>query len=358
MEAWCVVEHEKPLQKLHLDTIPTPTGTQVLIKVTHCGVCHSDLHFVDGFYDLGGGKTFRIADRGATLPRAIGHEILGEVVSVGDAVSDSDKSKDAKVGVSRAVYPWVGCGKCRRCEEGDDQMCASQKSLGVYENGGFAEYVIVPHAKYLVDYGDVRPEVACTFGCSGLTCLGAVKKILPMPSREDAVVLLGAGGLGLQAIAMLKALGHEHVVSVDVSEGKREAALKVGARSFVVNEGEDTAKRIMEAAGGPVYATIDFVNNSQTAAMAFAMLTKGGKMVQVGVMGGQLDLSLVTLIFKGVTIMSNLTGNLATMKEVCEMAKAGKLVPTPTSTRPWDDADAALTALREGKVSGRLILVK
>ena len=111
-------------------------------------------------------------------------------------------------------------------------MCASQKSLGVYENGGFAEYVIVPHAKYLVDYGDVRPEVACTFGCSGLTCLGAVKKILPMPSKEDAVVLLGAGGLGLQAIAMLKALGHEHVVSVDVSEGKREAALKVGARTF------------------------------------------------------------------------------------------------------------------------------
>lgn len=351
MEAWAVVEHEQPLQKI-TRPMPEPTGTEVLIKVTHCGVCHSDLHFWEGFYDLGGGKRFNISERGVKLPRAIGHEILGTVEKLGP------QTEEIPLHARRIVYPWVGCGKCRRCEQGDDNLCPQQRSLGVLQDGGFASYVVVPHPKYLVDPGDVDPVVACTFGCSGITVLSAVRKIMPL-EPEDPVVLLGAGGLGLAAIGMLRALGHQKIISVDISADKRAAALKAGATVAVDGSARDTTTEgVLAAAGAPILGVIDFVNNSQTAALAYGILVKGGKMVQVGVMGGELNLSLVGLIFKAVTIMGNNTGSPATLRDVAQLARDGKLLPIPTTTLPWDEANAALMRLREGQVTGRLVLTR
>ena len=220
MDVWALVAHEKPLEKIRVP-IPTPTGTQILIRVTHCGVCHSDLHFQDGYYQLTPDKRFYVSDRGATLPRGLGHEILGVVESYGE------EAKNVKEGDKRVVFPWIGCGNCWRCEREEDTLCANQRSLGVYEDGGFAEYVLVRDEKYLVDYGDVDPSVACTFGCSGITTLNAVEKVMPLP-KEQAVVLIGAGGLGLAAISMLKAFGHGNIVSVDVRDDQLAAADKAG----------------------------------------------------------------------------------------------------------------------------------
>ena len=348
MDAWAVVEFNAPLQKIKRP-LPEPSGTEVLIQVTHCSVCHSDLHFWEGYYDLGGGKRFNITDRGVVLPRAIGHEILGNVAAVGP------DAEGLAVGDRRIVYPWIGCGHCRRCEAGDDNLCAQQRSLGVMQDGGFASHVILPHSRYLVDPGNVDPAVAATFGCSGITTLSAIRKVMPL-APDDAVVLVGAGGLGLSAIAMLRALGHRVIISVDISAEKRAVAVKTGATAAVDGAGDDSAKDILAAAGGPVLAVLDFVNSSTTAQLALGVLAKGGKMVQVGVMGGELNLSLVGLIFKAATIMGNNTGNPAHLREVVSLAQGSKLSPIPITTLPWDEANTALMRLRDGHVTGRLVL--
>ena len=141
MKMWALVESRKPLQMLEVDD-PTPKGTEVIVATTHCGLCHSDLHFWEGEYNLGGGKTMRITDRGVTLPRAPGHEIVGTVVAVGP------DAKGVKVGDKRIVYPWIGCGTCDRCRAGEENLCATMKPIGVITHGGMASKVVVPHPRY------------------------------------------------------------------------------------------------------------------------------------------------------------------------------------------------------------------
>ena len=348
MYAWAVVENGAPLVRIEQPT-PEPQGTEVLIEVTHCGVCHSDLHFWEGHYELGGGKRMLLRDRGVTLPRAIGHEILGRVAKLGP------EADGVSVGDRRIVYPWIGCGQCRRCRAGEDNLCIDQRSLGVMRDGGFGSHVLVPHSRYLVDPGEVDPAVAATFGCSGITVLSAIRKVMPL-EPADPVVLVGAGGLGLAAIAMLRALGHEAIISVDISDEKRQAALVAGATAVVDGNGPDVAGAIVHAAGGPVLAAIDFVNGSATARFVLDALAKGGKMVQVGVFGGEVTLSLIGLIFRATTIIGSNTGTVADLQEVARLAREGKLAPLPVTLVVKDEANAALMRLRDGRVTGRLVL--
>ena len=274
MRAWAVVENGQPLQEIELPT-PEPKGTEVLVEVTHCGVCHSDLHIWEGYYDIGGGQKMNLTDRGVVLPLAMGHEIVGRVVKLGPDATG------VKVGDLRIVYPWLGCGTCETCLAEEDNMCTvAARSLGVYANGGYGTHVIAPHPRHLIDPGTLDPAVAATYACSGITVYSAIKKVMPIPKHE-AIVLVGAGGLGLNAIEVLKALGHQNIISVDISAEKRAAALKAGAHKVVDGSGEGVTKRIVEAAGGPVLAVVDLVNGTQTARFAFAALRKGGKLVLV-----------------------------------------------------------------------------
>jgi alcohol dehydrogenase, propanol-preferring len=238
MEAWAVVEHGKPLEKI-TRAIPEPSGREIVLEVTHCGVCHSDLHFWEGFYDLGGGKILRIGDRGVKLPRAIGHEIAGKVLKVGPDV------QDIQVGDAKLVYPWLGCGDCRRCAQRHDNLCGKQKSLGVLQDGGFASHVVVPEAKYLLDPGQLDLAVACTYSCSGITAFSAISKVMPLEA-EDWIVLIGAGGVGLSAVAMLKGLGHKAILSVDIFPEREAAVLEAGAKKYVCGSGPELSQQILE----------------------------------------------------------------------------------------------------------------
>ncbi|HEX4505783.1 MAG TPA: alcohol dehydrogenase [Alphaproteobacteria bacterium] len=349
MKAWAVVEAGQPLQHIDLLT-PEPTGTEVLLAVTHCGVCHSDLHFWHGHYNLGGGKVMRIQDRGVTLPRAPGHEIVGRVVGLGpDAVGVS-------VGDLRIVYPWIGCGRCDRCRDGDDNLCTEQHSLGVIQHGGFASHVVAPHPRYLVDPGAVDPAVAATYACSGITVYGAVRKALPMPP-DYPIVLIGAGGLGLSAIAMLKALGHQNIISVDIATDKRQAALDAGATAVVDGTAPDLTQAILAAAGGQVRAVIDFVNNDATGLGGFGALAKGGKFIAVGVSGGELTVSLSGMVFRGLSVQGSLTGSPQDLRDVIALAESGRLKPLPVERLPKDAANDAMARLDAGMVTGRLVLV-
>ncbi len=346
MKAWAVVEHGAPLQCVQMPD-PLPAGTEVVVDVTYCGVCHSDLHLWHGGYDLGGGKMLSVKERGLVLPAAPGHEIVGRVARLGPDATG------VEIGQEFVVYPWVGCGHCERCLAEEDNLCTQQRSLGVAVNGGFANQVKVPHPRYLLAFGGIAPALAATYACSGLTVYSAIRKVLPM-GPDKAVVLIGAGGLGLAAIAMLRALGHDRIVSVDISPGKGEAALAAGATHFV-SGADDLPARILAA--GPIAAVIDFVGNDATVATGMAVLPKGGKLVLVGIGGGQLTLSVAGTIFRAQTVQGSLTGSLQELRDVLALARDGKLVPTPVREVAKNQADSVMHQLDQGQVTGRIVLV-
>ncbi|WP_420102764.1 alcohol dehydrogenase [Bosea sp. (in: a-proteobacteria)] len=350
MRAWAVVENKAPLQCIEVDD-PVPVGTEVVVDVSHCGVCHSDLHFWEGSYDMGGGQIMRLRDRGVTLPRAIGHEISGRIIAHGP------DAEGIEIGEQCAVYPWIGCGDCDRCAAGDDNLCMRQQSLGVLRHGGFAERVVVPHARYLVPLNGIDPAWAATFGCSGITVLSAIKKLQPQ-APDSPVLLIGAGGLGLSAIAMLKALGHDRIISADIDARKREAALDMGATQAIDSAAADAAQQVEAAAGGKLSGAIDFVNVTATAQLATAVLGKGGKLIMVGVGGGQIPLSLAGMVFLARTVQGSNTGTPQDLRDVVSLAAAGKLSRIPLHRMPKDEANRAMTLLNENQVSGRIVLTK
>jgi alcohol dehydrogenase/propanol-preferring alcohol dehydrogenase len=354
MRAWAVVENGAPLQEIELPT-PEPEGTEVLIAVTHCGVCHSDLHIWDGYYDLGGGKHMSLKDRGVVLPLAMGHEVVGRVAKLGP---DAPGGKHGvKVGDLRIVFPWVGCGTCDECVAEEDNMCLTPRSIGVYQNGGYGTHVVVPHPRHLVDLGTLDPAVAATYACSGVTVYSAIRKAMPL-SPQEAIVVVGAGGLGLNAIAVLKALKHQNIVVVDISAEKRDAALAEGATKAVDGSGggAEVTKRIIDAAGGPVLAVIDLVNGTPTARFAFDALRKGGKLIQVGLFGGELTLPLPLMAIRALTVQGSYVGNPKELRELVKLAQEGALPALPVATVPQSEAYSALMRLKDGKVTGRLVL--
>lgn len=349
MNSWAVVEHGQALQPIERPS-REPVGTEVLIDVTHAGVCHSDLHFWKGYYDMGGGKLMRLADRGVTLPRSPGHEVVGRVGKIGP------QAQGLEPGQLCIVYPWLGCGQCPVCRDGQDNLCMSPRAIGVLQDGGFGRQVMVPHPKFLVDVGPIDPAFAATLACSGITVYSAIQKILPL-HPDDPVVLFGAGGLGLAGISMLRALEHRHIVSVDLNPAKAEAALQMGARHFVDGSQDGLLERIQAITQGPVKAAIDFVNHSSTASIALELLQKNGKLVLVGVGGGEIVLSLASMIFRPRTVQGSVTGSPADLREVAALARSGKLRPIPIKQMPKGQVNEALHQLEKGQVQGRVVLL-
>jgi len=348
MRAWALVENEAPLREIELPT-PDPQGSEVLLETTYCGVCHSDIHIWEGRYDLGGGKVMRMRDRGMTLPLAMGHEIVGRVIRLGPDATG------VKPGDIRIVFPWVGCGTCAACLAEDDNMCASPRSLGVYRNGGYGTHVLAPHPRHLVDPGTLEPALAATYACAGVTVYSAIRKVLPRPPDEP-IVLVGAGGLGLQAIAILKVLGHRAIVVVDIAADKRAAAERAGASATVDGAGDAVSQAIVAACGGPALAIIDLVNGTATARFAFDALGKGGKLVQVGLFGGALSLPLPLMPMRALTVQGSYVGNPKELRELVGLAQSGRLPAIPITTVPQSQAYEALMRLRDGHVVGRLVL--
>src|SRR5262249_61231927 len=144
-------------------------------------------------------------------------------------------------------FVWGPCGVGLGEE---DNMCLTPCSMGVYQNGGYGTHVLVPPPRHLIDLGSIDPAVAATYACSGITVYSAIKKVMPLPADEPLVVV-GAGGLGLNAIAILKALGHRNIVAADVSAEKRTAALAAGATKLVESSNEGGTQRTHKACGAP-----------------------------------------------------------------------------------------------------------
>lgn len=348
MESYDVVEWGKPLQRAVRET-PRPTGTEVLIKLKYSGVCHSDVHIRDGYFELGGGKRFYMTERGAKLPSTLGHEPFGTVVAAGP------EAQGAPIGQDRLVCPWTGCGTCARCQAGDDNLCMAPRFIGVLRPGGFADHLIAPHPRYLVDASGVDPAFAATLACSGLTTYGAIKRSQPF-AAGDWVVVIGAGGLGLQCISILKALDHANVVAIDIDPAKLTAARAAGAKETVDSRDKDALAKLQSISGGGVQAVIDLVGAAETATLGIASLRKGGKYTVCGLFGGEIPLNLVPLAQRCIAIQGSYVGTVAELKEVVALARAGKLKTIPIETRSLDQAERSLAELKDGKIVGRVVL--
>ncbi|MGH8680221.1 MAG: alcohol dehydrogenase [Burkholderiales bacterium] len=349
MISYDVIEHGKPLQRAVKET-PKPKGSEVLVRVTRCGVCHSDLHIWDGYFDLGGGKRFYVKDRGCVPPFTLGHEPFGVVEALGP------DAKGVAAGAKRIVFPWIGCGECAACQSGRDNYCAAMRSLGVTRPGGYASHVLVPHPKYLVDAEGLDDSFAATLGCSGITTYSAIRK-LPELGERDWVVVLGCGGLGLIALSTLRALGIERVIACDIDDGKFAAARAAGARETVNSRDPQAAlAQIQKISGGAVAGALDFVGMPATANFGIAMLPKGGRYILCGLFGGEITLSLPPIAQRAIGVVGSYVGNLQELREVVELAKSGKLKPTPVETRPIADANRTLEELKAGKILGRVVL--
>jgi D-arabinose 1-dehydrogenase-like Zn-dependent alcohol dehydrogenase len=337
-------------QPLQLNEAPTPEpkGSEVLLKVIAAGVCHSDLHLADGWFDLGGGKRMSLQDRGMKLPVTLGHENVGEVVAVGP------EAKSVKIGARMLAHPWIGCGNCGPCKRGEENLCRAMKSLGVFSNGGYADYLIVPHPRYLFDIGDLAPERAAPLACSGVTTFGALKKVPTLTS--EPTVIIGAGGLGLMCQALHKAMGGHSAIVVDIDPVKRDAAKKAGASAVIDGAAPDAAQQIIDLTKGGAWAVIDLVGSSQSARLGYDSLIKGGKYVIVGLYGGDLTVSLPLIPMRAVTIQGSYVGSLPEMKELIELVKRTGLPPVPVATRPLKDVNAVMDQLRAGKIVGRVVL--
>jgi D-arabinose 1-dehydrogenase-like Zn-dependent alcohol dehydrogenase len=347
MLSYDVTEWGKPLQKATRET-PRPTGTEVLLKVKYCGVCHSDVHIHEGFFELGGGKRFYMSERGMKPPVTLGHEPYGTVIAAGPDAGD------VPIGADRLVCPWIGCGICARCRDGLDNYCMAPRNIGIQRPGGYADHLLVPHPKYLVDAGGVDPAWAATLSCSGLTTYSAVSKLNPIPS-DEWVAVMGAGGLGLMAIEMLKAAGHQRIVSVDVDAAKLSAARTAGAAGAVDGRDPEAAKALKDITGGTIYGAVDLVGAASTASLALGALRKGGKLILVGLFGGEIPLSLVSLIQRAITIQGSYVGTVAELKEVVALARARKLKPIPIEKRPLSEVSRSLEQLKAGTIVGRVV---
>jgi alcohol dehydrogenase/propanol-preferring alcohol dehydrogenase len=350
MKSFKVEEFNGPLKEVDVAT-PQPTGTQVLLKVKAAGVCHSDLHIWEGGYDLGHGrKPLSLKDRGVSLPLTMGHETVGEVVAFGP------DAKGVAVGDVRLVYPWQGCGKCATCATGDENMCiVKPSSLGVYCDGGYADHIMVRDPRYLLDLKGLDPVTAAPYACSGVTTYSAIKKLQDVIDKP--IVIFGAGGLGLMALTLLKAMGGKGAIVVDIDPGKREAAMKAGALAAVDGAAPDALQQIAAKAGGPILGAIDLVGNSATATLGFDCLSKGGKLVMVGLFGGGAPWALPLIPIKAITIQGSYVGSLSETQELIDLVREKKIPAIPVTTLPLNQADTALQDLKKGKLVGRAVLI-
>jgi len=342
-----------PLEPFESPT-PTPRGTEVLLEVKACGACHTDLHFIQGFYDLGAGEKLRFEDRGVVPPLVFGHEPLGVVAAAGP------DAQGAAVGATRLVYPWIGCGDCPRCRAGRDPDCPSMRTLGLYRPGGYATHLLVPHPRYLIDAGHLPWDFAATLACAGLTAYAALRKVGPL-DPGDGVAVIGAGGVGLAAVGMAEAVLGRPVIAVDREDRKLAEAARMGAASTVLwkesgSGGRDSREGGAAKALEGVGAVLDFVGSSETARLGISSLRKGGRYVAVGLFGGDHRVALPHLPIRNISLIGSLTGTLQELKETVDLFRGDRAKRIPVETRPMSRINEALADLREGRIVGRVVL--
>ncbi len=349
MISYDVVDLGAPLARIERPT-PEPRGAQALIRTLAAGICHTDVHLWGGGFDLGGASKMTLAKMGVSLPFTLGHEIAGELVAAGP------EAAGVALGENYLVYPWIGCGECPACRRGEEQLCIAPHWLGAQRPGGYSDHVLVPHARFLVPLGTLDPKEAAPYACAGLTVFGALRKLGDFIEREP-IAVIGAGGLGLMCLTLLKAMGGKGAVVVDVDARKRKVALEAGALAAIDPAAANAPDLIREVASGQVLGVIDFVGARSTVQLGINVLANGGKLVVVGLFGGDIDVPIPQLILRAITIQGSLVGSLSELKELVALVTRAKPQSIPICCRPLMEVSNALEDLRSGKAVGRYVMV-
>lgn len=350
MRSWQIIRWGEPLEPRDYPD-PRPEGRAVVLRVLTSGICHSDLHLWQGYFDLGGGERLDITTRGLQLPFTLGHEVLGEVVAVGPEVHE------VRPGDRRIVYPWIGCGGCADCRRGEELLCTRPRVVGTWRDGGYSTHVHVPDARYLVPYDGLDPAVACTYACSGVTALSALKKT-GLVRDDQTLLLVGCGGVGLQALQMARAVVPGRIVVAEPDPAKREAARAAGADAVVDNRDPTAAvQAVKDLSHGGADAAIDFVGRPETTRFAIdALRPKGGTLVVVGLYGDRLVYPLPLFPLRVLTVRGSYVGTLEDLREVVRHAQEGRLKPLPVTRVPLEAVNRAMADLASGRVTGRIVL--
>jgi propanol-preferring alcohol dehydrogenase len=332
---------------------PQPAGSEVVVRIHRCGVCHSDLHMQDGYFLMGEDKKLDVRS-GRTLPFTLGHEIAGVIERAGPDAADG-----AETGRPVAVYPWIGCGQCAACARGEENICAAPRHLGIQIDGGYASHVLVPHPRYLLDYAPLSASFAGMLMCSGLTAYAALKRLSANAAHAShgPVLLIGMGGVGMMGLALARNMLPHAPIIADIDPKKRAAGLAAGAQAAFDPADAGARKALLAATNGGVLAAVDFVGSDRSLTFATGALAKGGKVVVTGLFGGTFTMPVAMFGLKAMGIEGTQTGTLAEARELLGLAtRAWKVSPPPIEERPLAQAQAALEDLRAGRVVGRVVL--
>jgi propanol-preferring alcohol dehydrogenase len=313
--------------------LPEPTGAEVRVRVGGCGVCHTDLHIVDG------------AQSRVELPRTLGHEIAGWVDAVGPG------ARDLAIGEAVVVFGGWGCGRCAECRAGAEQRCARSVAPGFQADGGYAEAMLVPDARHLVRLGSLDPLRAAPLADAGITPYRAVRRAERWLGAGAEVLVIGCGALGqfmLQYLRLLPAAGAELKITVRERSAERlERAVTLGADALQ-RDGDEATRASMRV-------VFDLVGTDDTLAVAAAAVAPDGLIVLIGEAGGSVPFG-----FDRQAVEAWLTtvawGTLDDLREVVRLATDGVLRWNVEAV-PLADASAAHARLRAGDVDGRLVLV-
>jgi propanol-preferring alcohol dehydrogenase len=324
-----------PGDGLRIETVerPEPGPGELLVEVAACGVCHSDLHLLDG-------------DLPIPRPTTLGHEVAGTVVETGANVGTAP-------GTEVAVFGGWGCRSCPVCDRGEDQLCNLASWLGIGTDGGYAEYLRVPTEKYVLPLDGLDPVTAAPLTDAALTPYRAVRHAGDL-TPADTVVCIGIGGLGQFGVQFAAMTGAQ-VVAVDLDEAKLDRARDLGADATVDASEERVASAVSGVAAGRVAAVLDFVGTDETLQWGSNALGVGGHLVLAGIGGGDIEFSWNPLAGDELTYRTVQWGSLPELREVLTVARRGDL-DVRTEPVGFDELPATLERLREGGIETRAVL--
>ncbi len=334
MKAAIVREYRQPLQIEETET-PVPGSDEVLIKVDACGVCHSDLHIAEGDWT----HLLRIMKH----PLIPGHEVVGPIVQKGDAVESL--AIGDRVGV--AWTHWT-CGECDLCKEGHENLCPKQMITGATVDGGYAEFIKAKASHVLKVPDALTSEEAAPLFCAGVTVYHAIKKSGIKPRQR--MVVFGVGGLGHLAVQIAKCFGAQ-VIAVDIADDKLDFARRLGADITMNAANEEVVKQIRKLGGAHVAVVTSAAKKAYD--MAFFAVRSSGTLMVVGMPAE--DLSFPAIMMREMSIMSSATGTREDMREVLDLASAGRL-RCQVETRPLEQVNDVFQEMRDAKITGRVVL--
>src|SRR5580658_7329743 len=334
MKAAVVREFGKPLTIEELP-VPEPQADQILVKMESTGVCHTDLHAVEGDWPIKPSPPF--------IP---GHEGVGYVAAVGRDV------RNVKEG-DLVGTPWLysACGQCEHCLAGWETLCEQQQNGGYSVNGSFAEYAIadpgyVAHIPQGADLIAIAPIL-----CAGVTVYKGLKMTDARPGNW--VVISGVGGLGHMAVQYAKTMGL-NVVAVDVDDAKLELARRLGASITINALKTDPVAAVKKEIGGAQGVLVTAVSR-KAFAQAVGFVRRGGTVVLNGLPPGDFPVSIFDMVLNGTTIRGSIVGTRLDLQESLEFASAGKVKAT-VKAEPLENINDIFQRMREGKIEGRIVV--